>query len=337
MVNVLSPVALIADVASICADPAPAAERAQAAVDRIAESIPFEAASLAAYDPIENRHRTVAYLNYDESVLSYLNQGFVSEDPAWQTMRYRNPTPLRWCDIPGYNSMFSAHEVLMPAGFHEGSTTCMFTRDGRYTGAFHLNSDTPVPISDNAVEVLGSLQRVVAPLLDTLRPREPEDWRRLVATADASALMTPDGRLHGVLGQERGELLSDGSALSAELMAFGPESLPDRYFWTNRDGHSHEVRLTRLAASTVVTVQRASAPYRLSPREIEVLTLLADGLANPEIGRVLSLSHRTVATHVEHILAKLGCSTRVAAASRAAAEGIVRVSRTPAANRPAHG
>ncbi|GAB3857291.1 hypothetical protein GCM10028801_15690 [Nocardioides maradonensis] len=325
MGNVVSPVDLIADIAAICAEPAPAADRAAAVLERLHRAIPFEAAALAAYDPVERTHVTVSAVNYEDTVLTYLNEGFVSEDPAWQTMRYRNPTPLRWCDIPGYQAMFSAHEVLMPAGFREGSTTCMFTRDGRYTGALHLNSDTPLPISDSAVDVLAALQRVIAPVVDALAPAALPSWRQLVADADASAMMTLDGHLVDLDDGQRGEILADGAPLARELVALGPDGLPHRYFWTSRDGRCHEVRLTRLAGGTVVTVRRAGAPHSLSPREVEVLSLLAEGLANPEIARVLSLSPRTVATHVEHILAKLGCATRVAAASKAVAEGIVPI------------
>jgi len=52
----------------------------------------------------------------------------------------------------------------------------------------------------------------------------------------------------------------------------------------------------------------------LSPREIEVLRLLAEGASNRAIADSLSLSERTVERHVTHILTKLGCETRTAAA-----------------------
>jgi DNA-binding CsgD family transcriptional regulator len=48
----------------------------------------------------------------------------------------------------------------------------------------------------------------------------------------------------------------------------------------------------------------------LSPREIEVAELVAEGLTNPAIARRLYLSRPTVASHVAHILAKLGFSSR---------------------------
>jgi DNA-binding NarL/FixJ family response regulator len=55
----------------------------------------------------------------------------------------------------------------------------------------------------------------------------------------------------------------------------------------------------------------------LSAREREVLTLLADGLSNPEIGRALFISPVTVRNHVSSILAKLQVSNRRQAMLRA--------------------
>jgi DNA-binding NarL/FixJ family response regulator len=63
--------------------------------------------------------------------------------------------------------------------------------------------------------------------------------------------------------------------------------------------------------------ETSGPPGRLTPRELEVLRLLARGLTNREIGRELSLSLGTVKAHIEHIIAKLGVSDRTQAAVRA--------------------
>lgn len=55
----------------------------------------------------------------------------------------------------------------------------------------------------------------------------------------------------------------------------------------------------------------------LTAREREVLELLAQGLGPIEIGSELSISPKTVATHVEHIYAKLGVHTRAQAVAKA--------------------
>jgi HD-GYP domain-containing protein (c-di-GMP phosphodiesterase class II)/DNA-binding CsgD family transcriptional regulator len=60
-----------------------------------------------------------------------------------------------------------------------------------------------------------------------------------------------------------------------------------------------------------------SAPPVLSPRELEVLRLLADGASNPDISKALFVSRRTAEHHVEHILVKLGVTSRTAAVAYA--------------------
>jgi len=52
----------------------------------------------------------------------------------------------------------------------------------------------------------------------------------------------------------------------------------------------------------------------LTPREREILDLLAEGLANQDIARSLRLAERTVKTHVSSVLAKLGVTSRTQAA-----------------------
>ncbi|MFC0528932.1 response regulator [Phytohabitans kaempferiae] len=61
----------------------------------------------------------------------------------------------------------------------------------------------------------------------------------------------------------------------------------------------------------------------LSPREVEVLRLVARGLSNVEIGRALHIAEATVKTHLLRAFAKLGVSDRTAAVTTAMAEGLI--------------
>jgi DNA-binding CsgD family transcriptional regulator len=63
------------------------------------------------------------------------------------------------------------------------------------------------------------------------------------------------------------------------------------------------------------------AVVALSPREIDVLRLVADGSTNAEVGEALGISPRTVQKHLEHIFAKLGVHNRTAAARHLSAAG----------------
>jgi two-component system, NarL family, response regulator LiaR len=62
----------------------------------------------------------------------------------------------------------------------------------------------------------------------------------------------------------------------------------------------------------------------LSERELEVLRLIADGLANQEIAEVLVIGERTVKSHVSNILSKLHLADRTQAAVYAWREGLMR-------------
>jgi len=61
----------------------------------------------------------------------------------------------------------------------------------------------------------------------------------------------------------------------------------------------------------------------LTPRECEVLSLLSEGLTQTEIADRLVISPKTVATHIQRILAKLGVHSRAEAVSRAYRLGLV--------------
>ena len=61
------------------------------------------------------------------------------------------------------------------------------------------------------------------------------------------------------------------------------------------------------------TSSGASPPHSLTPRELEVLTLIARGLDNAAIARRLSISRHTLHRHVSSIYAKLGGVSRTQA------------------------
>jgi HD-GYP domain-containing protein (c-di-GMP phosphodiesterase class II) len=93
-----------------------------------------------------------------------------------------------------------------------------------------------------------------------------------------------------------------------------------------------EVRAGRLDGNAVDAVlaaagqrvsRRADRPTGLTAREAEVLVQLARGLSNPQIAEALTVSRKTVSTHLEHIYAKLGVATRTQAALFAMRHGLI--------------
>jgi LuxR family maltose regulon positive regulatory protein len=61
----------------------------------------------------------------------------------------------------------------------------------------------------------------------------------------------------------------------------------------------------------------------LSPRETDILTLIADGLSNKEIARSLDIGPETVKSHLKSVFTKLGVEKRAQAVSRAQTLGLV--------------
>lgn len=78
-----------------------------------------------------------------------------------------------------------------------------------------------------------------------------------------------------------------------------------------------------LAPSIASALIRGPAAQRPSPRELEVLRLVARGAANKEIARTLLISETTVKTHMKHVFAKLGVETRAAAVVVAMERGLL--------------
>jgi DNA-binding CsgD family transcriptional regulator/tetratricopeptide (TPR) repeat protein len=72
------------------------------------------------------------------------------------------------------------------------------------------------------------------------------------------------------------------------------------------------------------TAPDRGAPDGLSPREVQILALVARGLSNREIGGSLFISEHTAANHIRSILRKTGCSNRTEAASYAHRQGLVQ-------------
>jgi DNA-binding CsgD family transcriptional regulator len=125
-------------------------------------------------------------------------------------------------------------------------------------------------------------------------------WQQTGAPFEAAQCRLLIGRSLRALGDEQSAL----TELAAARRAFG-----------RMGAVPAEREAARLLAS--------SAPAGLTEREVEVLRLVASGRTNPEIAAALVLSEKTVGRHLSNILAKLGVSSRTAAAAFAYENGLV--------------
>jgi DNA-binding CsgD family transcriptional regulator/tetratricopeptide (TPR) repeat protein len=135
----------------------------------------------------------------------------------------------------------------------------------------------------------------------------PEPWYR---AGESFGIGQP---LHQVLGDRGAAIppISDPDA-AAEAWAAGRRLSPE-------EAVAEAMAAVPPARSPVAL---AESPEHLTPREVDVLRLIAAGKTDREIGETLFVSRRTAATHVARIFAKLGVGSRAAAAAWAVRHGL---------------
>jgi RNA polymerase sigma factor (sigma-70 family) len=112
-------------------------------------------------------------------------------------------------------------------------------------------------------------------------------------------------------------------ALSSGAVTFlSKESSDEELISTIRQVHAGERPIPPYVARMLAERLTMS---KLSPREIEVVTLVADGLRNKEIAAQLGISEETVQVHMKSILSKLKVNDRTKAAIVAARRGIIHL------------
>lgn len=101
----------------------------------------------------------------------------------------------------------------------------------------------------------------------------------------------------------------------AHRPAFTPEAAAAELRRITAQGHvDHDAAECVLAAAGHQARARSQTqPAGMTDREVEVLRLAATGLTTAEIARRLVISPKTADSHIQHIYAKIGCSTRGAA------------------------
>ena len=195
---------------------------------------------------------------------------------------------------------------------------------------------------------------IPATILDKPGPLSGSEWERMrMHTYYAERMLArpaPLARLAGVAtlvrercdgsGYHRG-LAGPAIPATARVLAAAcsframTEPRPHRPALTTKQAVAElraEVREGRLDASAVDAVlaaaghghaRRQSGPSGLTPREVEVLTLIARGASTRQVARRLEITPKTAETHIERIYAKTGASTRSTATLFAMQHGLL--------------
>lgn len=114
------------------------------------------------------------------------------------------------------------------------------------------------------------------------------------------------------------------SAIEAGASGYLLKAAPQEEILTGiRSVMRGEVALAPSIAALLVKRMRQPAAPTLSPRETEVLSLVAQGLSNPRIAAALFVGEATVKTHLLHVFEKLEVSDRTRAVTRAMELGLL--------------
>jgi DNA-binding CsgD family transcriptional regulator len=308
-----------------------ATERAQAMLQALRPFVPFDGAWMALADPLGNGYHSLADVDLDQTVVDFLSGPLTARDIE-VTGTDRAQPPLSPSDLPyPAEELPTWAECLMPAGVHEALALALFAPHGRHVGFLALLSGDRRPPTPALRRRLAGIAPVLAHGIDPMGSLLTVT--RLVRGAVAGVVLAADDGYRTLPGLPADALLVPGSpvlALARERIDDG--QLYSSFLWPLGGPHapSGHVRVTVLAApedvpsglTGLALLSPATDLHGLTPRELQVLGLLVEGCSNREIARALVVAARTVAAHLEHVLAKLGAPTRTLAAVRAEREGL---------------
>ena len=189
--------------------------------------------------------------------------------------------------------------------------------------------DKPGPLTSTEAERM----RMHSYYTERMLARPPALARIGAIASLANERLDGSGSHRGLAGSSipaAGRILAAACAFRAmtEPRAYRPARTPKAAAEELRN----EVRRGRLAADAVDAVlaaagqkrpKRAAGPAGLTPREVEVLTLIARGASNKQVAKALDITPKTAGTHIERIYTKIGASTRSSATLFAMQTGLL--------------
>jgi two-component system nitrate/nitrite response regulator NarL len=193
-----------------------------------------------------------------------------------------------------------------------------------------LSDDAEIEVSGIASHCAESLKEIAAlepdvVVLDLTQQQGEEAIRPLTAAAPhvkIVAAVTPEIE-HEIIGWIEAGIA--GYATPEKLVASIKGAVRDEFICSPRVADT----LRRCVAAAARESRLPDYMSELTPRELEVVTLITDGLSNKEIASRLSIEVPTVKNHVHNILEKLGVACRSAAAAKIQANYSIGQVRTP--------
>lgn len=306
-------------------------QRAAALLETLRRLVPFEAGRILLLSPDEDRQVILASHGPDDPLREYVDTPVAMEEAELLGLDRVNP-PMRLCDLPvPPEKILVWSDYLWPAGLREGLVAPLFTPDDRYLGILGLETDTAAHPTEAARDLIGRFTRTIAHAVDPMR--SIVQTARMIGDAEAGVVLTRAGGTIQLPGLPTHPVLTDHPDVltaAADRLSYGRVYSSFLCPYSGKDAAERHVRITMLAcprqtsypAVAVILVSPAGDLHGLTRRELEIVGLLIDGWSNQRIAVAMSIAERTVATHLEHILVKLGAATRALAAVRALRYGL---------------
>lgn len=316
----------LADIAFAAGGSRPA-EAAEEVLDRLQVVTHSDAAALIAYDPVENSHRILHSVGYDQAALEALGDRYAVTEPA-ERMR-RDGLPLRIDDLPyDWRTSDMYQQVIRPSGFDDGMSSLLFASDGAYAGMIHFSAERRRTFDDHNLEFVSAVGSALGELANMRRQRShltpPEESVR-ATLFDASGRLWPIDHFEPAIAPTHASFVRFATAFLASPAPSICGVWPSQAGWLSLRVDRVRDPIQQAGVGLMVVETPWSAPYGLSAREIDVLNGMAAGASNQRIASERAISVRTVTTHVERILAKLQQESRAGAAARASREGLLRL------------
>lgn len=281
------------------------------------ERLRADAVQVVGWEAERLSHTTVATMGYAPAVTEHLRLGMMDAD--FFGLVRGAPLPLSMdCDgVPiDFRATWHFLEILGPAGFDDGLSGALVSTSGRYVGMLHASADRRHHFRRRDQELVAAVGPLLAEVVDA-------ELRRSRTSVTSKIIYDPCGPI------SVGDLTPEIDPLTFRPLAeaFLRSGLPAvRFLAQGRSGWlSAELVMMSGACGPVATLswQPTELPAQLTAREIAVLTHLAMGDSNRRIAADFGISVRTITTHVDRILEKLGCESRAGAAGRAVRDGLI--------------